>query len=77
VRANVIAPGFIATDMGQGLLDQHGDTILRSIPLGRAGTPEDVGALAVYLASDAGSWISGQVFRIDGGATGASSGRMG
>ncbi len=73
----MIAPGFIATDMGQGLLGQHGDMILGSIPLGRAGTPEEVGELAVYLASDASSWISGQVFRIDGGALGASSGRLG
>ncbi len=72
IRANVIAPGFIATDMGQGLIDQHGDAILGSIPLGRAGTPDEIGELAVYLASEAGSWITGQVFRIDGGALGAS-----
>lgn len=75
IRANVIAPGFIATDMGQGLLDYHGDALLKGIPLGRAGTPEEVGELAVYLASDAASWISGQVFRIDGGALGASARR--
>jgi 3-oxoacyl-[acyl-carrier protein] reductase len=72
IRANVIAPGFIATDLGQGLIDQHGDAILGSIPLGRAGTPDEIGELAVYLASEAGSWITGQVFRIDGGALGAS-----
>lgn len=76
IRANVIAPGFIATDMGEALLEAHGELILKSIPLGRAGTPQDIGELAVYLASEAGAWISGQVFRIDGGALGASATRM-
>jgi 3-oxoacyl-[acyl-carrier protein] reductase len=70
IRANVIAPGFVATDMGQGLLEAHGERILSGIPLGRAGTPADVGALAVYLASDEASWVTGQIFRIDGGALG-------
>lgn len=71
IRANVISPGFIVTDMGRKLLDYHGESILRTIPLGRPGTPDEVGELAVYLASDAGSWITGQIFRIDGGALGA------
>jgi 3-oxoacyl-[acyl-carrier protein] reductase len=70
IRANVIAPGFIATDMGQALLDAHGEVIVKGIPLGRAGTPADVGELAVYLASDEASWVTGQIFRIDGGALG-------
>jgi len=70
VRANVIAPGFIATDMGQALLEAHGEVIVKGIPLGRAGTPADVGGLAVYLASDEASWVTGHVFRIDGGALG-------
>jgi 3-oxoacyl-[acyl-carrier protein] reductase len=70
VRANVIAPGFIATDMGQALLEAHGEMIVKGIPLGRAGTPADVAGLAVYLASDEASWVTGQVFRIDGGALG-------
>ncbi|MBW2372165.1 MAG: SDR family oxidoreductase [Deltaproteobacteria bacterium] len=52
------------------------NAILKSIPLGRAGTPQDIGELAVYLASEAGAWISGQVFRIDGGALGASARRV-
>ncbi len=77
IRANVISPGFIATDMGEALLEAHGERILNSIPLGRAGSPQDVAELAVYLASDASAWISGQVFRIDGGALGAGSARMG
>jgi 3-oxoacyl-[acyl-carrier protein] reductase len=68
VRANVIAPGLIATDIADGMIAAHGEGIARSIPLGRMGTPEEVGQLAVYLASDAAAWITGKVFRIDGGA---------
>jgi 3-oxoacyl-[acyl-carrier protein] reductase len=67
VRCNVIAPGLIQTDIADGMVQLHGEAIVRSIPLGRIGTPEEVGRLAVYLASDAAAWITGQVFRIDGG----------
>ncbi len=67
VRCNVIAPGLIQTDIADGLKAFHGDAIEKAIPLGRIGTPEEVGALAVYLASDDASWITGKVFRIDGG----------
>lgn len=70
VRANVIAPGLIATDIADGLLSQHGESILRSIPLGRMGEPWEIGRLATYLASDDAAWITGQIFRIDGGALG-------
>jgi 3-oxoacyl-[acyl-carrier protein] reductase len=67
VRANVIAPGLIRTDIADGMLAQHGEGIVRAIPLKRMGTPEECGALATYLASDAAAWITGKVFRIDGG----------
>jgi 3-oxoacyl-[acyl-carrier protein] reductase len=67
VRVNVIAPGLVDTDIASGMLAEHGEAILRSIPLGRMGTPAEIGALAVYLASDDAAWITGQVFRIDGG----------
>lgn len=67
VRANVIAPGLIATEIADGLLAAHGEGIVKGIPLRRMGTPEECGELAVYLASDAASWITGKVFRIDGG----------
>lgn len=67
IRCNVIAPGLIATDIADGMLEFHGDAITKSIPLGRIGTTEEVGKMAVYLASDAASWITGKVFRIDGG----------
>jgi len=68
VRANVIAPGLIATDMGNRLIDFHGEAVIERIPLGRVGRPEDVGAMAVFLASDDAGWITGKIFRVDGGA---------
>jgi 3-oxoacyl-[acyl-carrier protein] reductase len=67
VRVNVISPGLVESDIASGMLAEHGDAIVRSIPLGRMGTPAEIGALAVYLASDDAAWITGQVFRIDGG----------
>jgi len=67
VRCNVIAPGLIKTDIADGMLEVHGEAIVKSIPLQRMGTPEECGELAVYLASDDASWITGKVFRIDGG----------
>ncbi|MDJ0790072.1 MAG: SDR family NAD(P)-dependent oxidoreductase [Myxococcota bacterium] len=67
VRCNVIAPGLIQTDIADGMMDFHGDAITKSIPLGRIGTPDEVGEMAVYLASDDAAWITGKVFHIDGG----------
>jgi len=67
IRCNIISPGLIATDIAEGMLEAHGDTILKSIPLGRMGTPEEIAGLAVYLASDDARWVTGKNFRIDGG----------
>jgi 3-oxoacyl-[acyl-carrier protein] reductase len=67
VRANVIAPGLIATELAEGMVAFHGDDIVKGIPLGRMGSPEEVAQMAVYLASDDAAWITGKVFRIDGG----------
>ncbi|MCX8072143.1 MAG: SDR family oxidoreductase [Candidatus Binatia bacterium] len=68
VRVNAIAPGLIHTDMGERMLRAHGDAILSTIPLGRAGTPEEIGKAAVFLASDDAAFITGKILRIDGGA---------
>ena len=68
VRVNCIAPGLIATEMGNRLLKFHGDALISSIPLGRPGQPEDVGRAAVYLASDDAAFVTGKVLRVDGGA---------
>jgi NAD(P)-dependent dehydrogenase (short-subunit alcohol dehydrogenase family) len=67
VRCNVISPGLIETDIAAGMIEKHGEGIVRTIPLGRIGKPADVGALAVYLASDEADWVTGHVYRIDGG----------
>lgn len=68
VRVNCIAPGLIETDMGTRLLKHYGEVILGSIPLGRAGQPEDIGRAAAYLASDDAGFITGKILRVDGGA---------
>lgn len=66
-RVNCIAPGMIATDMGNRLVAALGEGIVSTIPLGRIGEPEDVAAAAVFLASDDASWITGKILRVDGG----------
>ncbi len=68
VRVNVIAPGLVRSEMGERLLRFHGDVVLQSIPLGRAGEPADIGRAAVFLASEDAAWITGKVLRVDGGA---------
>jgi 3-oxoacyl-[acyl-carrier protein] reductase len=68
VRVNCIAPGLVRSEMGERLLRFHGDVILQSIPLGRAGEPRDIGRAAVFLASEDGAWITGKILRVDGGA---------
>ena len=66
-RVNCIAPGMIATDMGNRLVAALGEGVVGTIPLGRIGQPEDIGAAAVYLASDDASWVTGKILRVDGG----------
>lgn len=66
-RVNCIAPGMVATDMGNRLVAALGEGIVSTIPLGRIGQPEDIGAAAVFLASDEASFITGKILRIDGG----------
>ena len=67
VTANAVAPGFIATDMTSVLSDKAKEAALAGIPLGRMGTPEDVAAAVLFLASDQASYITGQVLHVDGG----------
>ncbi len=67
IRVNVIAPGFIETDMTDGLPDEIKEKILKNIPLGRFGKPREVSHLVTFLASDESSYMTGQVFLIDGG----------
>jgi len=67
VRCNVITPGFIETDMTGALTNDQKEGILRSVPLGFLGTPEDIASLVAFLASPASRYITGQVIGVNGG----------
>ena len=67
ILVNAIAPGFIDTEMTRLLGDEVKNAILKSIPVGYFGKPEDVAKAALYLASDENSFITGQVITVDGG----------
>ena len=71
IRVNAIAPGLVRTDFARALLEDEeraADRIART-PLRRLGEPEDIAGIAVYLASDAGRWTTGQSFVVDGGTS--------
>jgi len=67
ITVNTIAPGFIDTDMTRALDESQVEALCRQIPSGRLGMPEDVAAAAVYLASDAGAYVTGETLNINGG----------
>jgi 3-oxoacyl-[acyl-carrier protein] reductase len=67
ITVNAIAPGFIETDMTGKLNDAQKDALLGLIPLKRAGKPEDIANTVVFLASEAGDYITGQTLVVDGG----------
>ncbi|MDR2769384.1 MAG: 3-oxoacyl-[acyl-carrier-protein] reductase [Puniceicoccales bacterium] len=67
ITVNAIAPGFVATDMTQSLHETIVEQAKKCIPLKRFGLPDEVAAMAVFLASDEANYITGQVMRVDGG----------
>ncbi|MBB5803638.1 3-oxoacyl-[acyl-carrier protein] reductase [Saccharothrix ecbatanensis] len=69
IRVNVVAPGFIETDMTSGLTEKARTRALESVPLGRMGTADEVAGLVAYLAGEGAGYITGSVFQIDGGIT--------
>ena len=66
IRANCIAPGFIISDMTKALSEEVREQWMKTIPLRRGGTPEDVANVALFLASDLSSYVSGQVIHVCG-----------
>ncbi len=67
ITVNAIAPGFIETDMTSGLKEEMRGALLKQIPLGALGQVEDIAAAALFLASPAARYITGQVLTVDGG----------
>ena len=67
ITVNAITPGFITTDMTEKISDADQQKMLEMIPAGSFGTPEDVAETALFLASDAARYITGQAIQVDGG----------
>ena len=67
ITVNAVAPGYISTDMTAALPDAARQAMLSTIPVGRAGSPEDVAAAVAFLASEEAGYITGQVLSVDGG----------
>jgi 3-oxoacyl-[acyl-carrier protein] reductase len=67
ITVNAIAPGFIDTDMTKALDEKQIDALRQQIPSGRLGVPEDIAAAVVYLASDAGAYVTGETLNVNGG----------
>jgi len=67
ITANVVAPGFIDTDMTAGLEASHRENVTAAIPLGREGRPDEVAGVVSWLASDDAAYVSGAVIPVDGG----------
>ena len=67
ITVNAIAPGFIETDMTDSLPDDQKDALASQIPMGRLGTPDEIAQAVLFLASDGGSYITGQTLHVNGG----------
>ena len=67
ITCNAIVPGFIDTEMTRGVPEKAWDIMVGKISMGRAGTPEDIGNMIAFLASDEASYITQGVFEVGGG----------
>ena len=68
VRVNAIAPGLVKTDFARALWEPAEEAVAAHVPLKRLGEPEDIARAALFLVSDAASWVTGEVMVVDGGA---------
>lgn len=69
VRVNALAPGLVRTELSRRLWEPSGEAVAHRLPMGRIGEPEDVAKCALFLASEASSFITGQILVVDGGAS--------
>ncbi|KKI89274.1 short-chain dehydrogenase [Bacillus sp. SA1-12] len=72
IRVNTIAPGYMKTELTKPFFEENGDMVktwMSLTPMGRPGTPDELGGIALYLASEASSFVTGSVFSVDGGYT--------
>jgi NAD(P)-dependent dehydrogenase (short-subunit alcohol dehydrogenase family) len=67
VRVNAIAPGLVKTDMARALWEPHEEAVAAHVPARRLGEPDDIANAALFLSSDAASWITGSTLVVDGG----------
>jgi 3-oxoacyl-[acyl-carrier protein] reductase len=67
ITVNVVAPGFIDTDLTRALSEEQRGSLATQIPLGRLGQPADIAAAVCFLASSAASWITGETLHVNGG----------
>jgi NAD(P)-dependent dehydrogenase (short-subunit alcohol dehydrogenase family) len=77
VRVNGLAPGLVKTAFARALWEGREEALAAHIPLRRIGEPDDIAAAALFLSSDAASWITGQTLVVDGGTTNQPSGGVG
>ena len=77
VRVNALAPGLVKTDFAKALWEPAEEAIARRLPLRRLGLPDDIAKAALFLCSDAASWITGDTLVVDGGALAMPSGGVG
>jgi len=67
ITVNVVAPGFVATDMTKDILAEQQEALLPQIPVGRVGTPDDIAAAVMFLASEEAGYITGDTLNVNGG----------
>ncbi|MFT5313833.1 MAG: 3-oxoacyl-[acyl-carrier protein] reductase, partial [Paraglaciecola sp.] len=67
ITVNVVAPGFIDTDMTKSLTDEQKQAILKDIPANRLGSPQEIAAIVGFLASDDAAYITGETLHVNGG----------